>query len=165
MLKLILSFRRGLEWVEVMVLCLLVAGLAGLSFLQVVLRLAHGGLLWADPLIRHGVLWIAFVGGALATSRTRHISIDALGRLVTGTGRRWLHVGISAVGLWITLRLCAAALTFLEIEQGAGESVAGIPHDVIILIIPVGFALIALHFVLEILLGLLGHLPVREETP
>lgn len=154
--------RLGLERLELAVLCALLAGLAGLSFTQVVLRLGHGGLLWADPLIRHGVLWMAFVGGALATSRSRHITIDALGRLVKGAGRRWLHAGLSALGLWITARLFLAARTFLEFEQGAGEPVAGIPHELLVSIVPWGFALIAVHFLIELLLALGGVIPRPE---
>lgn len=156
--------KHGLERLELAALCLLLALLAGLSFTQVVLRLSHGGLLWADPLIRHGVLWLAFVGGALATSRSRHISIDALGRLVRGSGRRWLHALLSAIGVWITARLFLAARTFLEFEQGAGEPVAGIPHEVLVAIVPWGFGLIGVHFLLELLLALAGETP-RTEGP
>jgi TRAP-type C4-dicarboxylate transport system permease small subunit len=161
-MKVLLALRQGLERLEIIVLCLLLGGLAGLSFLQVMLRLAHNGLLWADPLIRHGVLWLAFVGGALATSRSRHIAIDALGRLVKGGGRRWLHALISAIGCWISYRLFLAARTFQEFEQGSGEAVAGIPHEVLILIIPWGFALIGVHFLIELLLALGGVIPTAD---
>jgi TRAP-type C4-dicarboxylate transport system permease small subunit len=161
-MKVLLTIRQGLERLEIIALCLLLGGLAGLSFLQVMLRLAHNGLLWADPLIRHGVLWLAFVGGALATSRSRHIAIDAVGRLVKGGGRRWLHALVSGLGLWICVRLFQAARTFQEFEQGAGEAVAGIPHEVLILIVPWGFALIGVHFLLELLLALGGVVPQAD---
>jgi len=53
-----------------------------LSFSQIFLRNAFSiTLLWADPLIRHLVLWIGFIGALGATRRDRHVKMDAMQRL------------------------------------------------------------------------------------
>jgi TRAP-type C4-dicarboxylate transport system permease small subunit len=37
---------------------------------------------WADSLLRKGTLWLAFIGGSLATYHRKHINIDIVQRLV-----------------------------------------------------------------------------------
>ena len=52
-----------------------------LGGLQIILRnVFHSGLLWADPLMRHIVLWLGCLGAALATTSARHINIDVFSR-------------------------------------------------------------------------------------
>ncbi len=155
------GLRDGLIRVETLALGLLLLAATGLSFSQVLLRQFQGGLLWADPLIRHMVLWIAFLGGALATAKGQHIAIDALGRLARGKVKVFLHLLSSLLGLLVCLLLARAGWTFLEFEQG-GPAIAGIPRSFVLAVIPWGFALIAFHFLLDLPLALTRE---KEERP
>jgi TRAP-type C4-dicarboxylate transport system permease small subunit len=68
---------------EVTFITLLLGALIVFGCLQIVLRnFLHRGIIWADPLMRHIVLWLGCAGGALATTRIRHISIDVLTRVL-----------------------------------------------------------------------------------
>ncbi|MEJ2722735.1 MAG: TRAP transporter small permease subunit [bacterium] len=76
------GFFRFTGWVEVGFIALLLFALIFFGCLQIVLRnFFHTGLIWADPLMRHIVLWLGCMGAVLATSRMRHISIDIFTRL------------------------------------------------------------------------------------
>lgn len=159
------TLRRTLETLETGLVAVLLLGLLGLSFAQVVLRQFHGGWLWADPLIRHLVLWIAFAGGALAASRSRHIRIDALGRLLKGRAAVGLRLLLEAFTVWISWRLAGAGLDLVKMSQEYGDRIDGLdwPAWAMQAAIPVGFALIGFHALLNLTLLLAGEpLPPPE---
>ncbi len=159
-------FRSLLEGLEIGALLLLLGGMILLAFLQVVLRQFHGGLLWADVVVRHLVLWIAFAGSALAASRSRHITIDALGRLLKGPLRMTVRGLIDLLGAWICLRLAHAGFDFTAMSREFGETIdpLDLPAWTFQAVIPAGFALIAFHFLLDIPLMFGENLP-QEDSP
>lgn len=68
---------------ELAIITVLLAALIFFGCLQIILRnFFHQGIIWADPLMRHIVLWLGCAGGVMATSRVRHISIDVLTRVL-----------------------------------------------------------------------------------
>ena len=71
--------------VEIGAIALLLALLIFFGCLQIVLRnFFNSGIVWADPLMRHIVLWLGCLGGAVATYKVRHINIDVLSRYLKG---------------------------------------------------------------------------------
>ncbi|MDE2237792.1 MAG: TRAP transporter small permease subunit, partial [Elusimicrobia bacterium] len=49
--------------------------MSSLAFLQVLRRELFGsGALWADPLLRSLVLWVGFLGAALAAAEDKHFA-------------------------------------------------------------------------------------------
>lgn len=125
-----------------------------MAFLQVVLRnVFSSGFLWADILLRHLVLWIGFLGAALATSRERHISIDAFTRFLPVRWKHAVHVVTNFFAALICYYLMTAAITFIESEVDAGTTVYdSIPSWYAEIIIPVGFGLLMFHFAVRVLI-------------
>ena len=110
---------------------------------------------WIDLVTRHLLLWVAFLGAALATRRRKHINIDALSRLISLRAKLRLRILLDLVAAVICLFLTHAAWKFLMSESAAGGVFyKWIPSWVGIGIIPVGFGLLALHFCFEVLLGI-----------
>ena len=65
--------------IEKYLLVLLLSLMIVLAFLQIVLRnFFETGLSWGDVLVRYLVLWVAFIGAALATKEGRHINMEIL---------------------------------------------------------------------------------------
>lgn len=126
-----------------------------LSFVQVVLRNAFSeGLLWGDILLRHLVLWIGFLGAALATSQDRHINIDALTRFLTPRLRVISKIVTNLFAATVCYFLFQASVTFLSNELSDGSTMfADIPSVYSQIIIPVGFGLIIIHFLVRIAAG------------
>jgi TRAP-type C4-dicarboxylate transport system permease small subunit len=119
-----------------------------LAGLQIVLRnLFDSGLLWIDPLLRHLVLLLAFAGALLATGAKRHIQINALGRLLTGTASRIAGAVVAVAAGSISLTLAYAALRFFadEIELG-GTVFLGLPSGAVVGILPLSFLALAFRF-------------------
>lgn len=136
-------------------LILLLAVMILLAFVQVVLRNAFSsGILWADILLRHLVLWIGFLGAALATSSDRHISIDALTRFLPERIKRGVNTLSSLFAAFISFLFFRAALTFIESERLDGSTVyAEIPSWYAEAIIPIGFGLLFIHFLIRAILS------------
>ncbi len=107
---------------ELLAIASLLALLVGLGVVQIVLRnTAHTGILWADPLMRHIVLWLGALGAALATARLRHINIDVLSRLLPQrllALRRIVVYGATAVA---SFALGVAALRLVIDERAYGQ--------------------------------------------
>jgi len=150
-MTLLRSIDRGLVTIEGWLLVLFLGTMVVLSFAQVVLRNVFStGFIWADPLVRHMVLWVGFLGAAIATHEERHISIDALTRFLSP---RWKAAATVAGQLFLAVvcvALVSASWTFLmEEKEAGGEIIAGVPTYVALMIIPLGYLLIAIHAVIR----------------
>lgn len=125
-----------------------------MAFLQVVLRnLFSSGILWADILLRHLLLWLGFLGAAIATSENRHINIDALRRFLSPRLRSAVEVLTDLFAAVICFMLSRASWTFVRGEIADRRTLFGdIPSWYAQIIIPVGFGLLVVHFLIRALL-------------
>jgi len=151
-MKLIRAVDAILARAETILLVTFLGAMVVLAFAQVVLRNVFGtGLLWGDTLVRHMLLWAGFLGGALAAFEERHISIDALTKYLSP---RTKHVAALITNLFAALvcyYLAQAAWTFLRDETAAGGTfILSLPGWVAVVILPIGYALIMIHFVLKV---------------
>lgn len=122
-----------------------------LAFAQVVLRLAFStGLIWADIFLRQSVLWIGFLGGAIAVSNKRHINIDAATHFMSPRVRSGFSVFTNLFAATVCAFLSKAAVKFVRDEISSGSYVfAQIPSWYSEIVIPVGFALFVYHFLVR----------------
>jgi TRAP-type C4-dicarboxylate transport system permease small subunit len=125
-----------------------------LAFLQVVLRnLFATGIIWADVLLRHLLLWVGFLGAALATSQERHINIDALRKFLPPRLRCVIELLTDLFAAAVCLLLLKASWVFVQSEIADQRTFfANIPSWYLQSIIPVGFGLLAAHFVIRAIL-------------
>jgi tripartite ATP-independent transporter DctM subunit len=120
-----------------------------IPLLEIVLRRTVGiGIPGAGPIVQHLVLWVGFLGAAIAAREGRLLSL-ATGSLVPdGWPRRVAAVAAATIGAAVSAVLALAAVEFVQSERGVGSSFgAGIPTWVAELVLPVGFALIAVRLV------------------
>jgi TRAP-type C4-dicarboxylate transport system permease small subunit len=148
-------FTRVEGWLLVLFLGVMVV----LAFLQVFLRNVFGtSFSWGDVLVRHLVMWTGFIGAAVAASEERHISIDALTKFLS---KRWTHVirvvtNIFAAVVAGFLAHAAWGLLVVERESRGGNILPGIPEWAGLIIIPAGYALLAVHFLINIAINALA---------
>jgi TRAP-type C4-dicarboxylate transport system permease small subunit len=146
---------RQLGRLEVLVLTLLLGLLVSLGFFQIVLRnFFHSGILWADQLMRHTVLWLGCLGAALATTRLRHINIDVFTRLLPDfakPARRFVVYTATAAASFV---LGVAALRLVIDEREYGEA-AFLNLDTWMLqtVLPFAFFLIAYRCLVNLFLS------------
>lgn len=135
--------------------------LAGISLLLIILlslgqigarNFFDTGLPAAATLVRHLVLYVLFLGAVLAVEQQRHIKIDALAAWLPETWNRHLARPLNLLAAVVCALFTRAAVRFWAdawhyAEPGQHWATA------LDLIIPVGFGLLSLHFLLHTLLG------------
>lgn len=129
-------------------LAALLGSLLLLSVAQIVLRVAFdAGLPWAEPVSRAGVLFLALLGALGATRSGKHIAIDALPRFLAPRPRRvvWAISQVAAAVVCLALAWLGWGMVGMEREAPV-PFVAGIPSWVPMLVVPLGFGLMGLRF-------------------
>ena len=149
------AFFAFLGRVEVAVIGLLLGALIFFGCLQIFLRnVFHSGVIWADPLMRHIVLWLGCLGGVMATARIRHISIDIFSRFLPGPLQAFRDKIIYLATALVSSVLGMAALRLVFQEKEFGErAFLNIDVWVLQLVIPFAFFLIAYRSLLNTFLG------------
>ena len=123
------------------------------AFSQIVLRnFFSTGIDWGDALVRYLVVWVGFVGAAIATKESKHITIDVFSRLFHGAG----NVAIQAVSSFFSAVICGlltlAGVKFISFESMMGTTAfLSLPAWVPELIIPASFGLMTLRYTLRFL--------------
>ena len=118
------------------------------AFLQIILRNFFAtGISWGDVLIRYLVLWVAFIGAALATREGRHINMEVFSRWASDRGRAYLNRLSHLCSAGICGLLTYAAIKFIQFEVQMGSTtIFGLPIWVPELIIPLTFGLMTFRF-------------------
>ena len=150
--------KRVNEWIarfETFLLVFIVLFMVFLAALQIVLRKFFDyGILWGDIFLRQLVLWVSFIGASLATKENKHINMDLLGRLLKGPWKTAGEVLIHLFSAYIALLLGRAGWHFVQSEIEFGSTVFNnVPSWYFEIIIPMGFGLMALRFLLNALLA------------
>ena len=123
-----------------------------LAFAQIVLRnFFDTGIDWGDALVRYLVVWVGFIGAAIAAKEGKHITIDVLSRWITGAGSS----AIQAISHFSSATVCGlltwAGIKFIWFEaQMGGTAFFKLPTWVPELIIPVTFGLMTLRYSLRL---------------
>lgn len=141
--------------VEIGTIVVLLGTLIFFGCLQIILRnFFNRGIVWADPLMRHIVLWLGCLGGAVATARLRHITIDALTRYLSGPMEvirdKIVHIATALASS--LLGMAALGLVVQEKEFG-GAAFLSVDTWILQAILPVTFFLITYRSLLNMLLG------------
>jgi len=118
---------------------------------QVFLRAAlHTSLSWGDLAARHLVIWVGFFGAYLAGRRGQHFHIGFLARLLGPRAEPWLEAVSTLFAGVVCAFLVVAAWTFITVGLEPGATLfLGIPQASAALIVPAGFLLMAVQFVLR----------------
>lgn len=133
-----------------------------MAFLQVILRnMFDMGIIWGDILLRHLVLWVGFIGASLATKNNKHINIDVFKRLHKGLSKRIINLIINLIASFVAAYLAVAAWRFVMDEKEYAIVIFNeIPVWPFQIIIPIGFSLMSVRFIIS---GL-NTLTQREEN-
>lgn len=147
--------KKGLVIFERFFLALLLFVMIFLAFTQVILRQFFStGLLWADVFLRHLVLWVGFLGAAIATDEEKHFAIDFVKKMLPEKIKWFNHLLIDGFAVATLSLLCQSAVKFFrdELETKSILFTLGtldVPAWWMDLIVPAGFILILIHFILK----------------
>ena len=143
--------RRCARWdaalagAETALLAILILGSLAASLVQIALRnLGLPALPETDTAVRRAVLWIAFIGASLAAFRGTHLAVDVAEQVLPARAGRLVNAAACLVAAGVTVLLTVASARFVVAELAfAGPGAAAATA-----VMPVGFAVIALRFLL-----------------
>ncbi|HHH44392.1 MAG TPA: TRAP transporter small permease [Gammaproteobacteria bacterium] len=153
MMSFLQRLRDGLVRMETWLAAISLLLLLALALLQILVRnLFDAGFADADTLTRYLVLYVTFFGAAVAIDRDRHIKIDVCCTLLNPVTLRKLYRPLRALAALVCAFFTEAAVRFwLDSWQYAPE------HErwlvLVSLILPLGFGLLTIQFVLASILG------------
>jgi TRAP-type C4-dicarboxylate transport system permease small subunit len=144
-------FTRVLHRIEDGLLAFALLVLVLLSCGQILMRTGFdSGWIWAEPVSRTLVLWLAMLGALAATREHRHIAIDAFPRLLPARLRRAAWIITQGFAAAVCAALAWYCWLMLQMEREAPVALFGpVESWVGMLILPPGFALMALRFALS----------------
>ena len=145
------SWVRWLHRIENGVLTVLVLILVALAGTQIFMRNAFGGgFSWADPFLRTLVVWTAMLGALAAVRDDKHIAVDVLQRFLPPHAQRAARIVTLLFAAAICAMLAWYGATLVGIDwDGGAKSDFGLPNWLLESILPIGFCLMALRFVLR----------------
>ena len=124
-----------------------------MAFFQIVLRnFFDTGISWGDSLVRYLVVWVGFIGAAIATKEGKHINLDVVSRWLTGPESNYIRLISHFFSAVICGLLTLAAIKFIRFEAQMGSTAFfKLPVWVPEIIIPVTFGLMTLRFAVRFL--------------
>ncbi len=151
-----------LEKLESYFLVTLLLSMIGIGFAQIVLRSFDRGIAWADVVIRHLFFTLGFVGAVLAVKEGNHLCMDLLCRFLHGRFKRSIDVLLNLISCVVTAVLAKFTYDYALVEKTMESFLLEkIPSHWPYLIIPIGFAMLSLRFLIKATLDL--SLVIRKE--
>lgn len=135
-----------------------------MAVLQIVLRnLAGTSLLWVEPFLQHGVLWIGLLGAMIASRTDEHIRIDIASHYFSRAVRRGLAIVVDLFTAGVCALMAWHAAFYVREEMAFGsQGFLSLPSWLLQVIIPVGFGVIALRYAILFVMDIRGE---REPLP
>ena len=102
---------------------------------------------WIDVLLRHLVLIVGFLGAMLATRRRKHITIDALSKIIRGRTLIISNLVTTALSLAICIMLGLAGLDLVQLGLEFPKELSWwVDEWHLQLVFPIGFGFLSFHF-------------------
>jgi C4-dicarboxylate transporter DctM subunit len=137
--------KRVLVALEDALAAIALAGMVVLPLAEIVLRRTFGvGIPASGPLVQHLVLWVGFLGAAIAAREGKLLALSSATFIPAGRIRHTCDIFAGAAAAFVACLLAWGAFELVVIEREAMTTIGGgIPTWVAQLALPAGFALIA----------------------
>jgi len=156
---------RWLNHIEDGLIVLILLMMIGLAVYQIVLRnVFSSSLVWVEPLLQNAVLWIGLLGAMIASRRDEHIRIDLINTWLKPEARRWLAMVVDLFTCAVCAIVAWYSMLFLFEEMGqGGNAFPGVPSWILQAMIPIGFSVISVRYLIMFFLDLLHLRPPMQE--
>lgn len=142
-------FIRALAWFEDAVISVVLLSMILLVLVQIVLRNFYStGISGGAEIVRHLLLWVAFLGAAMAAREGKHIRIDLAQRILPPIPKYVLEFFLGLFTVVVCVMLMYASIQFIynEYELGTVILFFNMPVWVLELVIPLGYCAVALRY-------------------
>ena len=128
------------------VCCIFLLAMTVTVALQVICRYVLGAALtWSEEFSRYGLVWITFLGGAIAVKRGAHMGVEALVNALSGKTRRIVELFtlLAVMGFLVVAIIKGIQLALFNMNHHSPAM--GVPMGVVYLAIPTGCLLMLVH--------------------
>ncbi len=135
--------------VETFLVTVCLGAMVVIVLIQIFMRnVMDSGFVVGDPLVKHLVLWVTFIGAGLASKQRGHIRIDIADKVLPEKAKAPVEalVCFFSTGICTILAIGSYGFVMMEYESKTSFGMTEIPVWILELVIPVGFAIIALRF-------------------
>ena len=116
---------------------------------EVLARLIGGGVHSATEYVQHLVLWITFAGAMITSREGRHLALSVGVDLLKEPLKNRVLAATSLVATTVSTILTWSAWYFTRVGFGPDRTVGIVPMRIVMLVMPVGFAVLTLRFILR----------------
>jgi TRAP-type C4-dicarboxylate transport system permease small subunit len=129
---------------------LLTAVLAVMGFTTVVFRyVLQSSLFWGDEFLRYLMIWLVFLGGALAVRHRALITVDIFTQPLPHRARSRTAAAVFVVATIFLLTLAGISVELARRSAGTVSASMAIPMEWMYLVFPVGLSLMAVNTLRE----------------
>ena len=140
---------RAIALVEDTVISFVLLSMILLVLVQIGLRNFYSsGISGGAEIVRHLLLWVAFLGAAIAARERKHIKIDIVQRILPPGPKNFVEM---LTGLFTTIvcsLLLYASIQFIRADYGLGTTIPffNMPVWILELVIPFGYCAVTLRY-------------------
>jgi TRAP-type C4-dicarboxylate transport system permease small subunit len=142
-------FFRVIAWMEDTLISIMLCSMILLVLVQIGLRNFYSsGITGGAEMVRHLVLWVAFLGAGIAAREGKNIRIDIAQRFFHAGGRDFTEVITSLFTTAVCAILFYASIQFVRADYSLGTRIAffNLPVWIFEVIIPVGYCAVMLRY-------------------
>jgi TRAP-type C4-dicarboxylate transport system permease small subunit len=142
---------RIIALVEDTVISIMLCSMVLLVLVQIALRNIYAsGITGGAEVVRHLVLWVAFLGAGIAAREGKHIRIDVIYRILPLNLKRFTEILTSLFTMLVCGILLYASIQFIRTDFSLGTSIAlafiNLPVWIFEVVIPLGYGIVMLRY-------------------
>jgi TRAP-type C4-dicarboxylate transport system permease small subunit len=120
---------------------------AVLLMVSVLLRyLFNSPIIWGDEIVRYSLIWMTFVGAAMATKEKQHIQVDVIDTVLPKLGQKITNWFVDVVVVGFMVFLIYYGIRMTDFQRGMfGETLSWFSYAYVYVSIPIG-ALFSIFF-------------------
>ncbi|MFX0542012.1 TRAP transporter small permease [Roseovarius sp. S4756] len=138
--------------------------LTGVITLQIVSRVFFTSVAWTEEVARFLLIWITFLGAALAWQQGRHLAVAMLRHSLPGPARRIVTGAALLVSLAFLIALTVIGIRYMNVQSFQKSPSLRLPMSYVYAVMPIAGALMATLSVID-LLRVIAGLPLRDDAP
>ncbi len=139
-------YDAGLYWIVVT----LTAVLAAMGFTTVVFRyVLQSSIFWGDEFLRYVMVWLVFLGAALAARRRALITVDIFTQPMPRRMRERVAGSVAVVSAAFLIYVAVVSMQLVQRSAGTVSASMGLSMERMYLVFPIGLGLTALNLLRE----------------
>ena len=135
-MKIIDVLHKGIGFVLVVITALQAVLLMASVFFRYIL---NSPIVWGDEIVRYSLIWMTFVGAALATKDKQHIQVDVIDLVLRKRGQTITNVLADVIVVVFMVFLVCYGIRMTDYQRGMfGETLSWFSYAYVYVSIPIG---------------------------